>query len=261
MITSRGVTLRLLFPPSLGELKATAKAERLADSLARTIGTRVAIKVARTYGDLEYRVLHGLVELAWAPPSICAKAEPNALAILKAVRGGRASYRSALVGRVSDTPRVERLDGKRAAWIDPLSAAGHLLPVAYLRSRGVDPASTLREQWFVGSYRAALLAVLTGDADITAIYSSTDDPAPVRATMHAHVGSKERELVPFAFTEETPSDGLILGGKIAAADADRLISVLCPAPDPERGRSLLLETLDADALVPAVRGDYANLRS
>lgn len=255
------MTLRLLFPPSLGELKATAKAERLADSLAQQIGTRVAIKVARTYGDLEYRVLHGLVELAWAPPSICAKAEPGALAILKAVRGGRASYRAALVGRVSDSPRIDRLSGKRAAWVDPLAAAGHLLPLAHLRGRGIDPATTFREQWFVGSYRAALLAVLTGDADVTSIYASAEDVGAVRETMREHVGNKERELVPFAFTEDTPSDGLILGGKIVPADTERLVSLLCPPPDPGRARSLLLETLDAEALVPAVRGDYATLRN
>lgn len=254
------MTLRLLFPPSLGELKATAKAERLADSLAQALGTRVAIKVARTYGDLEYRVLHGLVELAWAPPSICAKAEPEALAILKAVRQGRASYRAALVGRVSDAPRLDRLEGKRAAWVDPLAAAGHLLPLAHLRRHGVEPDRTFREQWFVGSYRAALLAVLTGDADVTAVYAGTADEAPVRAIMREHVGSKERELVPFAFTDETPSDGLILAGKISAPDLERIVTVLCPPPDPGRPRSLLLETLDADGLVPAVKGDYAALR-
>ena len=95
---------------------------------------------------------------------------------------------------------------------------------------------------------------------MTAIYAGSDGEPAVRATMRELVGSKERELVPFAFTDETPSDGLILGGKIVPADAERLVAVLCPPPSPGHTRSLLLETLEADALMPAVRGDYATLR-
>ncbi len=254
------MALTLLFPPSLGRIKATARADLLAASLTRRLGREVHVDVADSYGDLERRVRTGDVALAWAPPSICARAQSDARAILKAVRRGRSTYRAALIARVDGGVDLEHMSGCRAAWVDPLSAGGYLLAMAHLRSLGVDPDVQLAEQRFLGSYRDALLAVLVGEADLTSVYCHSADPSDARAVLSEHIGASEVQLTPIAFTAETPSDGLIVGARLSRRDADRLIENLALVVDGSKGPTLLLELFDADTLVPAEPDDYAAIR-
>ncbi len=253
--------IRLLFPPSLGELKATARAELLAKSLARRLGQEVQVEVARTYEELEKRVLADEVELAWAPPLLCARVEPTARGILKAIRHGRASYRAAFVGRAGESLDVSRLAGKTAAWVDPLSTAGYLLPRAHLKLLGQDPDKVLGGQRFLGSYRDALLAVLSGAADFASIYTPGADEAAVRGGLAQHVAGEEKRFASFGTTAEAPNDGLVVTARLSAAEAEKLLEALLPLTDGSKGPTLLLEVCDAQAFQRARPGDYRVLRS
>src|SRR5688500_7384720 len=94
--------LSLLFPPSLGPIAATARAELLAEWLSRRLVRPVAVEVARDYADMEKRLIERSVDLAWVPPALCARVVDSVPAIFVAVRRGLASFRSALVVRRRD---------------------------------------------------------------------------------------------------------------------------------------------------------------
>lgn len=248
--------LSLLFPPTLGKLRAHARAEILSESLGRRLARAVEVEVAGSYGELESQVLGGAIDLAWAPPSICARAEPSAAAIFKAVRFGESTYNAALVGRASDTPALDGLAGLRASWVDQLSAAGYLLPFAHLSGLGLDPAALFASQEFCGSYQGALLAVLSGRADVTAIYCHGTTDAAARRTLRENVGASEIHLAPFAYTEAAPSDGLIATARVG----DDVIDAVERAVDGSLGPTLLLELFEADRLERAASDEYAALR-
>lgn len=254
-----GVSLILLFPPSLGRLKAGARAQALADMLGRSLHEPVAIDVAATYAELEQRVLESDVDLAWAPPSVCARAEAAAPAVFKSIRRGRAEYYSALVGRARATPALDGLTGLRAAWVDPLSAGGHLLAVSLLRKLGSDPDRVFSEQTYHGSYQGAMLAVLGGQAEVSAVYARDPDPAAAREALSAHVGASASELAAFAFTDPTPNDGLIVTSR--AGHVAQLIFDLEKLTDSAQGPDLMCEIFEADRLVRAARGDYGAVAS
>ncbi len=251
--------LRLLFPPSLGRIRASARAEVLSDSLGQRIGRRVVVDVAKSYADLEASVLAKTTDLAWAPPSICAKAEPFAAAIFKAVRFGESSYNSAFVGRANSSLCLGSLQGMRAAWVDPLSSAGHLLPISHLTELGLDPGAVFSSQEFLGSYQGALLAVLSGKADVASIYCHGKTHEAARKTMVENVGASELHLAPFAFTEAAPSDGLIVADTAKVNDA--LIDAVERAVNGARGPTLLLELFEADRLERSSPCAYAHLRA
>lgn len=253
------MALTLLFPPSLGRLKASTRADLLAQTLSRRLGTPVAVHVAESYGALERAVRDGDVALAWAPPSICARIEPRARAILKAVRNGRSSFRAAVVCRRTEPVDLARPDTIRAGWVDPLAAAGHLLPLAFLRAHGVDPDG-LAEQRFHGSYRDALLALLGRRCDLAAVYAHDASEDAARRILAEFVGASEVDLSLVGFTGETPADGLILSPALDPDQADRLVVSLAAVTDGSRGPTPLLELFDAETLVPAGPDDYAILR-
>lgn len=248
--------LTLLFPPSLGKIRAHARAEVLSQSLGRRLDRDVQVSVADSYRALESRVLGCDIDLAWAPPSICARAEPGAAAIFKAVRFGESSYNAALIGRASDTPSIDGLAGLGAAWVDPLSAAGYLLPIAHLASLGLEVRTLFSTREFCGSYQGALLSVLSGKADVTAVYCHGKTEAAARRTLRENVGASEVHLAPFAFTPAAPSDGLIATARVTAAVVDAVER----AVDGSLGPTLLLELFEADRLERAGDDDYAALR-
>ena len=203
-----------------------------------------------------HAVLGGAVDLAWAPPLLCGRAEPSARLILRAIRAGRSTYRAALVGRRADRLAPAGLSGKRAAWVDPYSTAGYLLPRAFLRSQGVDPDRDLAAKRSWGSYRDALLAVVSGQADFAPIFAAGGDPEFIRTALADQIGPEARLLGPFALTGEAPNDGLVATQRLGEAEARQLVAgLVSPGPIP----SILLDVCEADAFELAPPGTYATL--
>jgi len=218
----------------------------------------VQVHVAESYAELEQRLVAGEVDFAWAPPLVCAKAEPRARAILKAVRSGKSTYCSALVGREERglTVSAPSLAGLRAAWVDPLSAGGYLLPALYLRAQGCEPDRTFSSQVFLGSYRAALRAVIVGDADVAPVYASDATEEAARTAMAECVGPERTRLAPIAYSGEAPNDGFILTDRFSRGAADAFVKRLAPFAAASQGPNLLLAVLAADRLELAAAGEY-----
>lgn len=246
--------LRLLFPPSLGRVPASARAELLGQWFTRNLGVPIDIQVASSYEELRRTIEHREVDLAWAPPSVCAAVQGVAHTILKAVRAGHSSYLSAIVGRSGELDGLEILRGRSAAWVDRLSTAGYLLPIAHLRASGHDPDSLLAEQLFVGSYARALRAVLDREADIAAVYVRAATNEAAHDSAHELVSEADR-LEAIAFTAEVPSDGLVVVERSEHTDTQHVVERLRSLTD-GRTHTMLLTIFDAEALVPAVRGEY-----
>ena len=72
----------------------------------------------------------------------------------------------------------------------------------------------------------ALTAVLEGEADFASIYCTHPDDRAVRASLAEHVGRRELELAPFAFTGPAPSDGILISPRLPEDQAVRVIEAL-----------------------------------
>ena len=248
--------IQILFPPSLGADEAQRRADRVAEALAERLERPVEADIALSYEELSRRILSADVEVAWAPPALCADAGSAVRTVFKVVRAEGAGYRAALICRRDAALHLSDLAGKKAAWVDPLSTAGHRLPAAHLRRQGVAPEKVLRGQVYVGSYRAALEAVATGNADFCSIYTSAPNEASVLRSL-SEVGSGFAEtLAPFAYTDPSPGDGLVLTRRLSEADAQRLIILLSSR---DRIPVALLEACRAEGFVQTDADEYARL--
>ncbi len=238
-------------------MRASARAQLLAETLGRQLGQRTYVKVAESYAELEAKVLAREVDIAWAPPSICARAEQREFTILKAVRQNRSMYRAVAVCRQSDDLTIETLQGKRAAWVDPQSTGGRLLFISMLRQRGIDPTTLFSSETYHGSYQGALLSVIRGQADVSSTFCYGMEDVDVRWSLSEHVGASEVQLRGFAFTDESPSDGLIDTG---CSEFAKDIFTLLLNDSRNRARTLLLELIDAENLELAEDNDYWAIR-
>jgi phosphonate transport system substrate-binding protein len=252
------VLLRVLFPPSLGKAKASARAELVSNALASELDAEVSIEVAASYGELEKRALASEAHVVWAPTSVCARLEPTARAIYKVVRHGLSTYRSALVGRREARLTVERLAGTRAAWVDPLSFGGYVLVADHLRRRGLEPDRVFSSQTFYGSHPAALQAVADDKADVAAMTVSGIGEVDVEAALAMHAGRYAPILSLVTLTDEVPTDAIVLTNKLPQARAD-VVSERLFGGGVRRSRppTFLLAAMEADAFVRASPNEYA----
>jgi signal transduction histidine kinase/ABC-type phosphate/phosphonate transport system substrate-binding protein len=251
-MSSSGNPLRFLVFPSLGEVQEHVRVDLFGRVLSQRLGRPVVVELAPTYEMVEQELAEGRVDLAWATPEQCSVFGSKAWAVLRAVRSGRSSYSSAFVCR-SDAPlSLETLKGTRVAWVAPRSTGGHLLPVRHLLSRGIIPSEVFAEQRFVGTYRRALAAVLKGEADLASIYVPHSDVHSARAILAiyaTYLGIDDRLLTPFAFTEPTPADGIILSRRLSQSEAATLTSVLTGMTTDGNGADLVLGPFKVEGFV------------
>lgn len=247
--------LALLFPPSLGHVAASARANLLSQWFTKHLGVDVDIQVAESYEALRGAIEQRTVDLAWAPPFVCAAVQEHAHTILKASRGGQSMYRSAIIARRGELATVEDLPGRHAAWVDRLSTAGYLLPMARLRSLGQEPDEVFASQSFLGSYGRAVRAVLDREADLCAVYVRDATIESVDETLVDLVGETDM-IHAVDFTAEVPSDGLVVVQQPGNTELEDVVQRLRSL----RTHTMLLTIFDAEALEPAQPSDYDELR-
>lgn len=253
--------MKFALPSSLGKEVAAERGVRLEEFLSRAAGRRVEVSVAATYDALAKDLLAGRVDAAWAPPFVCARVESmGARVLVRGVRNGASVYRAALVCRSDKELAVDALSGKRAVWVDRDSVGGYLLPLSYLRAKGVDPAKTFFSQEFVGSYAAALDAVSEGRADVTSVFAPAAKEGRGDRTGIGEISpGLESKFKVFAFTDEAPNDGVVVSPASAPDAVVLLERVLLGLGDSLEGQTLIREAFNAEAFEPAPRMGYRAL--
>lgn len=238
-----------------GGLQLEQAAAQLAAVLGARLGVSIDVRVLDDYARLLDAVLDGEAEVAWLPPFTLARATTRGAEVAALCeRKGRLVYRSALVVHVASPIRsVEDLRGARAAWTNASSAAGYVVPRAYLRERGVDPDELALEELH-GSNAAACGAVYGGDADVAACYVSeaaADDLAVAQQEIEATLGPEMgRRLRPIGVTPPIPADGIVLAASVPPAERIRARAALLDLHAAPEGADALRALMQADRLVP-----------
>ena len=243
----------LLIPPHSQSRQSPLDLSEVSTALAEA-GLELQVKRADDAAAFERAVEHAEVAVAWISPLLCARVEPTGRALLTTVRQGNDGYRSALVARADAGLNAGGLQGRRVAWTTQHSTAGHLLPAALLRMMGFRELP----HHFAGSYRAALLDVLEGRADVAAVYTPRAEAHAVQLQLESLVGTAAAQLLQtLAFTEEIPGDALAFTAQLSPAEAKDWSERLLQLPT---GHALL-RLLGAEKLVRARDGSYRSLRS
>lgn len=252
--------MRLLLPPSVGLARARARGELLESMLSSELGQTVAVTVAEDYEEIVRAAREGRVELIWAPAATCAQIATEVRAIWKNVRDGRTESRSVLVARAGARLSLQRLAGKRAAWVDALSVGGYLLVRKHLLERGIDPELTFAEQRFHRTHPAVLRAVLHDEADVAAVSVPGLDDQAVRQGLTVFAGeSGASKLTALAVTEAAPTDALVLTRALGEPIARKLTSRVFARGARGRLGSLCM-ALECEGFEVGTAAEYAPLR-
>ncbi|MDB4937500.1 MAG: Phosphonate transporter phosphate-binding periplasmic component [Labilithrix sp.] len=244
---------------------STAMREHVADfsaALGRLANAELAVYEASSYEDLARAMVVGEVDFAWLPPLAFVALERKKMveALVSAERGGDTAFYSALiVARDSDLHAPEDLAGARAAWVDPYSASGYVVPRAGLAAIGIDPRVAFSEERFWHSHEAVVRAVVAGRADFGATYAGLDADAEVTRGSWLDVPGADdavRVLVRFG---AIPGD--VVAARTAVPEAKREMLTRALLAMSRQGQHRLLgEAFGIDELRPWVSAGYDALR-
>lgn len=255
--------MEVLLPSDRGRIASASRAEVIADWLRAWRTGPATVRLAQDYEELERAARRASVDLVWAPPLVAARVADMAQRMLVCVRHGQRGSRAALIVR-ADAPYAELTDlaGARAAWVDPMSVSGHLAARAHLKEHGFEPATWLRSERFCGSYRDALRAVASGEADLGAVYARADatDEGVLRSVADM-LGPAAKQLRVLAMTPVWPNDAIVLTARLSTRDcadlAERLVSLRSRGREP----AMLLEHVGAERLEEVKASEYDCLAS
>lgn len=220
--------VRVLLPPASASLPR-ARREALSQLISCGLSVAVEVDTAKNYEQLHRQVVSGEADVVWAPPLVCARFETIDVPVLmRAVRRGDATYRAALICSAgANRVRLDELLGTRAAWVDPESCAGYLLPGSWLREHGVLPERTFTQQLFCGSYHRAVEAVLSGAAEVSSVYCPCTTNQP---DLERLVPGSARQLQVIGLTDDVPNDGVVVG-PYAPKDLSRDLELVLQNPN------------------------------
>lgn len=252
---------RFDLPPSLGADQLRVRAAKLEQFFTDALGRKVEVQIAQSYEQLAKDVLAGRTDAAWAPPFVCARLEAMAArALARGVRKGASAYRSALVCLKEHKMTLETLSGISVAWVDKDSVGGYLLPIAFLKSKGLNPSTLFFAQTFAGSYRAALEQLCERKVDLAAVFAppASAQSAMVTGAEEIYPGCADQLRV-LAYTDESPNDGVVLSPSADGAMVLALEKTLLTLEKTPEGRAVLAEVFGCDRFEPAPRMGYRAL--
>jgi phosphonate transport system substrate-binding protein len=245
---------------------STAMRERVAQFSA-VLGVlakaELAVYEAASYEDLARAVVAGEVDFAWLPPlAFVALERRNAVEpLVSAQRGGDTAFYSAIiVAKGSELETPEDLAGARAAWVDPYSASGYVVPRAGLAAVGIDPRVAFAEERFWHSHEAVVRAVVAGRADFGATYAGVDQNGEITRGAWMDVQGADEAIRVLVRFGAIPGDVVAARTQLTIPRRDTLTRALLAISREPEHRLLLSDAFGIDEFRRWVSAGYDALR-
>ena len=181
--------------------------------LGAQLGARVELVAYTDYDQLVTDLIRGDLDVAQLPPLafvLARERDPDLPLLATQTAGGDVRYSGyLLVRRDSAVTRLIELENRRVAFVSTASASGFVFPMARLLQENVNVRAVMSRALFTGSHRAAIQAVLDGEADAVATYNG--GMALARDT-----GLDTRALRVLGITEAIPQEALVAHSGVPA---------------------------------------------
>ncbi len=143
------------------------------ESLSKTLGTKVTLRVANDYAAVIEGQRAGNIHIASYGPSSFARAlmtgaQAEAFAIEVNLDGTKGYYSVFYVKKDSPFQKIEDLKGKNLGLVDPNSTSGNNVPRYAMNKMGITPDQFFGKVVYTGSHENAIIALQQGTVDVVA---------------------------------------------------------------------------------------------
>jgi phosphonate transport system substrate-binding protein len=244
--------------------RATAEHPRaFVAELGRRAGIEVELATPQSYDALVAMFAQGQVDIGWLPPIPFVGLERAKLAIpLVSHHRGSVSGFDAVLVALHDPSLVTLygLVGKRAAWVDPLSASGYVLPRIQLMALGIDPRTTFGSERFYLSHEASVRAVLARQADVAATYARHDEDGKLVRGSWSRIEGADAALRVIASFGAVPPDVVAARMDVPEDLRERLAKALMAMSSDDASAFIVRDLFGVDDFRPWTESGHESLR-
>ncbi len=173
---------------------------------------------------------------------------------------GNSQYKGQFIVRAdSKIKKIEDIQGKKIAYVDPTSASGYILPAYQLKQKGIKPAEAV----FAGKHDSVVSMVYQKQVDVgTTFYALPEkgeqmDARRLVATQYPDVFEKIKIL---DFTVSLANDALVFRKDIEPEMKEKLINAIQKWANSPEGHVTLKALSNGSGLKRATAEDYAESR-
>jgi phosphonate transport system substrate-binding protein len=130
----------------------------------------------------------------------------GAEAKLVTIRFGESTYKAQFLARTDGKiKKLEDLEGKKVAFVDPASVSGYLLPLKYLKDRGIKPKETM----FAMRHDSVVSMIYQGQVDAGATFYSPPAENDARRLVREQYPDVEKKIKIVDLTTAIPNDPVV----------------------------------------------------
>ena len=184
----------------------------------------------------------------------------GAEARLVTVRFGETSYKAQFLARNdSKIKKLEDLNGKKVAFVDPASVSGYLLPMKYLKDRGIKPKETV----FAMRHDNVVSMIYQRQVDAGATFYSPpvdgqiQDARRLAATQYPDV---EKKIKIIELSNPIPNDPVVFSKEMPEEIKTKLIQAMVGFAQTPEGIESLKKISSVTGLVPCTDKDFEGAR-
>lgn len=191
---------------------------------------------------------------------ILANERYGAVARLTTIRHGESTYKAQFLARAdSKIKKIEDLEGKKIAFVDPASTSGYLLPMKYLRDRNVKPKETM----FAMRHDNVVSMIYQGQVDAGATFYSPpakNEIQDARRLVKSQYPDVESKVKIVELTAPVPNDPIIFRKDLPEDMIQKITAALQKFAETPEGRETLEKLSSVTGLIPATDKDYDETR-
>jgi phosphonate transport system substrate-binding protein len=240
--------------PEENIFKQIKKHKPLAEYLMQRLGIKVRFTILSRYPEIIKRFVDRELDGAFFGIFTAVLAEER-LGVVPVARivslDGSTTARSYVFTRKDTNIRnTSDMKGRRAAFVDKVTATGYLYGIAYLRENGIpNPESYFSEYFFAGGHDTTVYTVLSGRADVGTVKGRILE----KISLKDPVIKDEIQII--ARSGELPDNTLCLRRDMDPELTARIRNALLTMHEDSEGKRVL-EVLEAKKFMSAVSKDF-----
>lgn len=180
---------------------------------------------------------------------------------LTTIRNGEATYRGQFLAKVGGkVSKMEDINGKKFAFVDPASTSGYILPMKYLKDHNIKP----RETVFAMRHDAVISMIYQGQVDAGATFYVSPTEGKIqdaRMLVKAQYPDVEEKIKVLALTDPIPNDPVVFRKDIPEEMKSKISDALIQFVKTPEGRDVLQKLSGVTGLIPATDKDYEKSRA
>lgn len=193
---------------------------------------------------------------------ILAHEKYGATAKLRIISYGRNQYFGQIIAHKDGPKKVEDLQGKKFAFVDPASSSGYLLPAKLFKDRNIKP----KEYVFAGRHDSVVSMVYQKQVDAGATFhvpekNEKGQPMDARRLVRTQFPDVDKKVVILEKTGPIPNDPVIFRKDFPPELQDKIVKALQKFVKSEEGLNTFKALFNVTDFEPATDAEYDTVRT